>query len=307
MAGNSKTPKVPPHPLVEALNPDPTKPPQQALKLIGLPGASPEQGNTRLWLDAGLTSYADIPDDAILYSKTLPDDAGTVLWVAADASITHGSVSSHETQASFLAGGIAASYLAGAAGAAGVGRGPQLTPPTFPSVCVGCPTHFAPCVSLPICPSEAIAPSHCAPCQTPGCPRVSFPICQTEACPPSQLGPCHSSPLLCRTTLTPPCPTHAPINCQLLSQDLACRPSLACHSVHLVCPAPSTDAVCHQASVQVICPTPTAIGRCPSEVCPSHPPCPSVAIPCQSAEVCPSAFCPSIQCGGQFGGGGQAQ
>jgi hypothetical protein len=321
MAASGKV-KVPTHPLVEALNPDPAKPPQRTVKLLGLPGPAPDAGHTRLWLDEALTAYVDVPNDAILYSKTLPDDAGTVLWVAADAPLTHGSVSSHETQASFLAGAITASHLAGAAGVAG--PSPRLvTGPT------ACPSGCAPCPTLAPCMTEACPPTYPGPCLSHvPCPSVA--PCMTEACPPTHLGPCLSSPWVCRVTNVPPCP--------LLSQACgpptlapACAPSVqvicpppsavgGCgQSVHLICPTPSAVGGCGQ-SVHVICPPPSAVGGCGQSVdliCPT----PSAVGGCgQSTPVfcaiptggtfcpTPSAFgCPSLACGGgQPGGGGLA-
>lgn len=309
MAG--KPPKVGQHPLVEALVPDPGKPPQQALKLFGLPGASPAAGQTRLWLDAGLTSYVDVPDDAILYAKELPDDAGTILWVTVDADLAYGSVSSHAAQAGFLGGAIASAHLGGAVPSQ-AGAGPLPPLPTFPSGCGGCPTQLGgPCQSLPVCPTRA--PSQCAPCFTldAGCltvavcpslaghlcptqPPICPPLTQAAACQPSQLGRCisHFTPCASHGNFCPP--THTG----------------TCPSVHVLCPTPSALQHCPSVaacpSVQVICPTPSAQVLCASDVrlCPTQL-CPSVAVPCVTNEACPTMFCPpeSLACGGGPGGG----
>jgi len=293
MAG--KAPKVGAHPLVEALVPDPGKPPQQALKLLGLPGASPSAGATRLWLDADLTSYVDVPDDAILYAKELPDDAGTILWVSVDANLAYGSVSSHAAQAGFLGGAIASAHLGGAVPSQ-AGAGPMPPMLTGPSFCGGCPTQLGgPCPSLPVCPTQA--PSQCIPCFTTDLQ------CHTVAVCPSLFG--HL------------CPTQPPI-CTPLTQDVRCpsnlRPCLTiagcppthvanCPSVHVICPTPSAQLQCPSVaacpSVQIICPTPTTFLRCPTQLCPS------VTVPCLTNENCPSAFCPpqSLACGGGPGGG----
>ncbi len=280
------------HPLVKALNPDPTKPPTRALKLIGLPGESPSADTTRLWLDADLTSYVDIPNEAILYSSELPDDAGTILWVAADATLTHGSVTSHAAQADFLVGEIATTHLAGAMGGAAPGGQQPLPPVTAPSVCGVCPSRGVPCVSLPLCPSEAMAPSHCGPCATAPGHCVSLPVCPSEAMAPSHCSPCVSVPV-CPSV---PCPSHV----------LPCPPPhtvVGCPSVQVFCPPPHTVVGCP--SVHVLCPTPTAVA-CPSRFVACPPPsrlCPSIAIPCETAQACPSALCPQTQgCGFPPGG-----
>jgi hypothetical protein len=223
------------HPLVQALNPDPAQPPQRSIVLTGLPGPSPAAGETRLWLDAGLTSYVDVPDESILHSQTLPNEGGTVLWVAVDAKLSFGSVTSHATQAEFLAGDVASGRLAGAAAEAAVpSMGIRPTPPwsIWPpcqSHAWPCGTHTWPCpVSLPFCPSEAMAPSHCAPCVSLAahcmtiqlCP--SLPFCASEAMAPSHCAPCVSQPRVC-----PP-------------------PSAPCPSVHTICPTPSAVGRCGQ-------------------------------------------------------------
>jgi hypothetical protein len=301
MAAEDGAPKVGLHPLVQALNPDPAKPPQRAVKLFGLPGASPTAGETRLWLDSELTSYVDIPDDAILYSKELPDDAGTVVWAAVDAKLTYGSVTSHATQADFLSGAITSAHLAGAAAGPGGAAGPVPTPPvTLPSACGVCPSLPGACVSLPFCPSEAMPPSHCLPCPTqPGrCP--SLPFCPSEAMLPTHCVPCPTHPGRCPSlpfcpseAMPPshcfPCQTHPPI-CPPLTQIWVCQPS---------------QLIPCQPSVHVLCPTPTAVFHCPTvQICPSRL-CPSVSVPCQTAQACPSAFCPpqSLGCGGPGGFG----
>jgi hypothetical protein len=317
----SKTPKIQPHPLVEALNPNPADPPRATVKLLGLPGASTSGDHTRLWLDGDLTSYVDIPDEDILHSKTLPDDAGTVLWVAAEAQLSYGSVSSHATQAGFLAGSITATHLAGT-GSAGMTTGPLTTPtvtmfppcpPPFPSATI--------CLSTTIiCPSEFRTPSHCLPCGDPTHPPVSLPFCPTETCPPSRLGPCITHPPACPllSQIVVCQPSHA-FPCHVTQTPL-CQPTIGpCPSVVVICPTPTvhvsqgpqctpTHGDCP--SVNVICPTPTALNRCPSSSCPSHL-CVSTVVPCPSVvEVCPSrASCPpqSAACGGFGGGFGSAE
>jgi hypothetical protein len=307
--GNSKAGKVEHHPLVQALNPKPEEPPKQTVKLLGLPGASTSADHTRLWLDGELTSYVDVPDAAILHSKTLPDEAGTVLWVAADAQLSHGSVGSHAAQAGFLSGSIAGAHLAGAT-ATGAGGTPPIaqTPPVtlFPP----CHTIFPPCpphTIFPPCPPHTIFP----PCVHN---YPSLPFCRTETCPPSHLGPCYSQlpgchllseirvcwpshAMPCHVTVTPPCPT----------QPVVCTPShvIPCNVTHAP-PCPVTHTAPCQ-SVQLICPTPTAVLHCQSFSCPTRV-CPSTATPCQTGEACPTALCPpqSIACGGPGGGFGQA-
>src|SRR5215203_1817573 len=110
---------IPHHPLVEALAADPSKPPEKATKLLGFPGPAAEAKATRLWLDADLTTYVDVPDEAIVHSQTLESDQGTILWVEPDATLTYSSTQSQEVQAEFLGGSIAEGSLGGAPPAPG--------------------------------------------------------------------------------------------------------------------------------------------------------------------------------------------
>lgn len=109
---------VPYHPLVEALASDPTQPPKPATSLFGFPGPAAAAKSTRLWLDLGLTSYVDVPDDAILHSRTLDDEEGTILWVDPAATLSYSTPPQQQVQADFLAGSIAQRNLAGAPAAA---------------------------------------------------------------------------------------------------------------------------------------------------------------------------------------------
>lgn len=179
--------KITPHPLVQALVPDPKQPPQPTVKLVGLPGTSPDASSTRLWLDHDLSSYVDVPSGSVLYNKTLPEDGGSVLWVAADAKLNYGSVGSHTAQGSYLGGSIVQQNLAGAAGygASTYTPAPYQTPYGTPSVHTICPT-----------PTATFAPCH---------------VTHTPPCPPP--GAVVSIPIICFPTHEPPCvlpPTHMP-------------------------------------------------------------------------------------------------
>jgi hypothetical protein len=278
-------PKIEPHPLVEALVPDAGKPPERTTKMHGYPGASPSAGATRLWLDLDLTSYADVPDEAILYSRTLPDDEGTLLWVRADAPISYGSVSSHEAQAEFLAGGITATHLGAAAGG-GMGF------PALPTL-LGCPPP-----TLLSCPPPTLFP--CGYTVFPGCPpppTLSHTL--LPCCPPPTLYPvqCPTHTIACKPSVLIRCPstlTICPTQTALchVTTTVACKPSvvLLCPSQQLICP--TSPAICN-VSIQ-----------CPSLIdCPTRFGCPSVAVPCETTPGCPlpTAGCPY---GGDPGGGG---
>jgi hypothetical protein len=107
-------PSVPHHPLPAALASDSSRAPKKATRLFGYPGLAANAKSTRLWLDTDLTSYVDVPDDAILHSQTLENDEGTILWVDLAATLTHVTPRAQEVQAEFLGGAIAEGNLAGA-------------------------------------------------------------------------------------------------------------------------------------------------------------------------------------------------
>ncbi len=195
---------IPHHPLVEALASDPSKPPEKATRLFGLPGPAAEAGSTRLWLDHDLTSYVDVPDEAIVHSQTLDNDQGTHLWVEPDAKLTFSTTQSQEVQADFLGGSIAERNLSTSA------RRPRLDIPWDEGLkftiwsynwreCVP-ETVDPPCrvsVNLP-CPSRQL------PCQTPDWPCTSRGIiCETPAFP------CHTEPPRCPEQSNLRCPTPA--------------------------------------------------------------------------------------------------
>jgi hypothetical protein len=189
---------VPNHPLVEALASDPSKPPGRATKLFGLPGPATDADSTRLWLDDGLTTYVDVPSDAILHSQTLENDRGTVLWVDSTATLTYSSTRSQEVQADFLGGKIAERNLAASAPPPGSiamaalsRRGPlSIVDP--------------PCLA-PITLDQQECPSFLIDCTTPvlPCPVLTVDL----TCPIS------TDPSVCRETIDVPCPSTPRAGC----------------------------------------------------------------------------------------------
>jgi hypothetical protein len=253
-----------PHPLVAALQPDPKKPPTRTVKLFGFPGKAADAATTRLWLDADLVNYVDIPTSAVHYSTTLPDDGGSILWVALDAQLAYGSMGGSGASADFLSGSIASQQFGGLPPG-----GPTPVPPTVLGPCpsLPCPTqllvcHTIRCPSLPThCPSTTlvcasiICPTRPAVCQTlPGnCPSI-------YQCPSHQII-CHTHPAVCQSIV------------------------LTCGSHNLLCP--SSPVVCQH-----------SVLACPTKFCPSTD-VPCLSAPCPTA-ACPSIACGGP---GGFGGG----
>ncbi len=122
-------------PLVAALVPDPAKLPVNAAVLRGFVGKSLTEGSWRLYLDAELTEYVEIPEAKILYAREFPDGGGTAVWVPGTLTLDRVRVAATQIQAEFLSGAITAGGLR-AAVQAQVPRGAI----TWPSAFVTCRT-----------------------------------------------------------------------------------------------------------------------------------------------------------------------
>jgi len=113
---------------------DPQNPPELQL-LAGFPGASSEEGHTRLYLEPLLSDYVEIPDDAILHVQHLPPEisplGGAYLWVRRDAQVIHGKAGGERSKAGFLEGRIAQAY--GAVPSSPPFCPPSSQPPQCPS------------------------------------------------------------------------------------------------------------------------------------------------------------------------------
>ena len=244
------TPPIEPHPLVEALIPDPAKPRTRTVRLAGFPGRSPEPDATRLWLDLDFTQYVDVPNEAIRHSRTLDEDSGTMVWVDASATLRWGVAQSVEVQADFLGGSItdahlgqsgaqAAAAAAGMAGAQGPGAASvdvnicaQPIPPSIacPSIGLVCQTRVSCFVTCRItCFQTCFRTCH-ATCFGPTCFVTCFQTCFRtchatcfgptcfvtcfQSCNPTCFGPtCFG--VTCFVTCSPACRiTQDPLLCQ---------------------------------------------------------------------------------------------
>src|SRR3954470_9323387 len=95
------------------------KNPPETRMLTGWFGDSGEDGYRRLYTDPELSSYIDIPDDAILYSEPVRDaqPSGCVMvWIKRDSALKQGG-SAASRAARFLQGQVQQDFAsAGAAG-----------------------------------------------------------------------------------------------------------------------------------------------------------------------------------------------
>ncbi len=312
---------------------DPKNPPE-TLMLSGFIGASSEENHSRLYFDAGLGSYVEIPNDAILHTEPAGDEGlgASYVWIKRDAVLIHGPAGSQRPKGTFLEGAIMQQHL----GAAAAGAGAQLAAGGNPR------SDFVACQSW-ICPP------------TPNCPRSDFVACNSWICPPTPHAHCPPSlPLLCMTvhctvppqcphlsvpphcpTVAPICPPHtAPPPCPLLSappncptvggcqsiacQSAACQPGGGQQAVGLEAAAAPVSAICVTAiacnvTMPQICGIvpPSLAGPClthqphcvtnfipcPTPQCPTHwHPCPTHQIHCPSVVM----ICPTVACQAQL-------
>jgi hypothetical protein len=260
---------------------DPKQPPD-TLVLTGYLGTSSEEGHTRLYFDKSLSSYVEIPNDAILHTQDIVADqgglGGTYVWIKRDAELIYGPAGSQRPRGKFLEGPIMQAHLQGAA-VGGAGALPQTalcepTPLCGHSVHVPCQTW----ICTPVCP-----PTPHAPCQSWICPPTSH-------CPPTPHVPCQT--WICPVTPPPQCPVQTPpltihactaaAPCPLPSQAVACptiagcpHPSIACQQAPAGGVAPFAAAPAQAAPpTWVWCPTHAPL-LCPHTVnigCPTHAP-----------------------------------
>ena len=149
MADPVKPPKIEHHPLIAALGVDASGIPERTARLVGYPGPSAADDTVRLWLGLDFSSYVDIPNSAIRFSKSLPEDWGTVIWVSADTVLNYTSVTSRSVQADFLNGAITSAHLALAA--AVPGNESPLTPAAALSTVCSVPVSCCACTGLVKC------------------------------------------------------------------------------------------------------------------------------------------------------------
>ena len=313
------TPKTSGADFVRSIVTDPANVPD-VMRLQGYAGASSEAGHERLYLNADLSAYVEIPKDAVVHRApaSVGDPLGAeMLWVRQDAALKHKAAPAANALAHYFAGAIQAGQ-AGAADAQPVNMGISAictvaTPcghsPAFacghPTLVCHTPGHGCPPPPTPACPTH---PSVC--CGSPffvcghtpghGCPPPPTPACHTPAhgCP---ITPVHGCPI----TPAHGCPTPActiPPGCAVLTIPPHCpAPSVVC-----LTPACTHPPQCLPPSPLVVCTLPSPLVVCtvhtPPVVCFHTPACPIASFP-----ACPpvSLGCPinSLACGPGFPGG----
>lgn len=294
---------------------DAQQPPDTAV-LTGYLGSSSEPGHTRLYFDLQLSSFVEIPDDAILHVEETSSEgaplAASYVWIRRDATLVHGRPGPERVRAKFLEGPIAQMAGGMAGGMAGVN-------PPVPTVTIGTPCNAtvlqAQCQSVypchtPLCtvqppcmtPGHPVCPTHlctslpqCNPTPFQLCLTPGHPFCPTQLCThPPQCLPTPFQP--CQTPGHPFCPTllvactHPP-HC-LPTPGPVCYPTHVCTALAACvtfgghnCPPPQTPFCPVQSA---FCPVQTAVCPVQTLACPIQ----TLACPIQSAACPQTAGCP---------------
>lgn len=246
-------------PFIQAVAGDGTSPPDVRV-LSGWLGASGEEGFVRLYLDSSLSTYVDIPKDAILYSEEIPSShpAGQrTVWVKSDAELKEGG-SAITRAAKFLFGQVQQDFLGG--GAQPAPGGEASAPGARPEAAAAAQPQA---LATPLCLTYR-----------PGCERTGI----TGDCQ-SNLQPC-----ITQTEMPPRC-GFTRIPCSAID---ACPTRLCPQQYGQQQFGAPVTALCPRTN---LCPRPTLI-RCQQS---QFIQCQQTAIGCATAGACPSAVdaCPS--------------
>jgi len=250
-------PKVPHDAFVDKIVGDPKQPPDTLL-LSGYVGNSSEEGHTRFYFDPQLSSYVEIPDDAILHRQEMTGSplGGSHVWIKRDATLIHGPIGPNRRKAAFLEGPLTA-----AAGQNFATLPAALCSPTTPAICT---------LALPQCGAGTDVGPVCGQVTKIG------PACH----PTTPLAGCH--------------PTTPALGCHPTTPAMGCHPTTPLTGCHPTTPAMG----CHPTTPAVGCPPHTQVTTCPTHVgphCPitqASPACfPTEVGPCAPTHVSP--HCPT--------------
>jgi hypothetical protein len=214
------------------------KSPPETRTLTGWLGDAAEEGDRRLYTNADLSCYIDIPADAILHVEPIRDSQppdGVCVWVRRDAALKCGG-SAASRAAQFLQGEVQQDFASGGfANLRMATQGPIIPINTQLSSC-NVSEVAGTCPSLKECqtkPPTAIAPCtqfghHCpTPATTctqigPHCPTSCGADCQSQQVNCTQMGEiCLTHPVEC-TQSGPKCPTLFPEGCPVSQPGPAC-------------------------------------------------------------------------------------
>ena len=276
--------------------PDPANP-RPLLRITGYRGASSEAGHVRLYLDAEISSYIDIPEADVVYQLATPaetDPLGAVtLWVKRDAKLSFKTTNQGGAQAMY-------GYPGAQAGAQTITPGvtPGTQTFTFPPSPI--PPFCTPPSPIPVHCTVSPIPVHCTVSPIPWhCPSPIPVHCTVSPipihCTVSPLPAFCVSPIPLHCTVTPATPV-SPL-CTPVSPETPVSP-VSPATTPATTPAPFAGAAAFGAAPQA------AFGAAPQAFTQTHftipfsPLCHSIFVVCLPTPLpwqCPSphpVFCP---------------
>jgi hypothetical protein len=290
---------------------DPKQVPDTLL-LSGYLGTSSEDKYTRLYFDAQLSNFADIPNDACLHTQDYPDDplGRSYVWIKKDAILIHGRAG---TKAKFLEGPIVNEYANVAGVAQGTGttnnsifycnetyqdfvcgttkRGLLCTIVQQPTLEQWCVTQHRPyCTPVtPRCPTYSDGPAVCPTkiCEVQGIAQqqaqpmgFTFPLQNCNTVPYPLCNPTFHSPY-CHTLVGPRCITYnSPLCNYTISGAICPTHTPGCYpSVKQYCFTHNSPFCNIKTASDPICHEALTVIDCPQQTvfCPSVGACPSIA------------------------------
>jgi hypothetical protein len=185
--------RLPQHPYVERLKPDPAQPAKRVVELVGLPGNSDRPGYQRLYLTTTLNYYAEFLTSDMVYSEAVSADhspfhnqEATRVSVSRDATIHYIWARSPQPIDEFDLDVRLGAPAGGAAAAALPVTPPDgcQTPPVHTCqpcgpTAVTCPTHCNQNTCAATCPATCAAHATCAGHGTCG-PTACVQTCNTQ-------------------------------------------------------------------------------------------------------------------------------
>jgi hypothetical protein len=281
--------EIPIHPLVTRLLGESGEP-QDLVTLVGYIGPSKKAGHVRLYTGLDFQTYYEIPREGVALAEAVDredENSPTRLMIQADATVDLVQTSKQSGPASYLAGAIAGTYLAGAAAAQITAVHPIPTKYTICRCLITVPTQCV-CTFPPFCPGipggqvgeeAAAAYQYRSVNYTCPCFATRWPLCPL---PEAQVGPAvgaappPTSPVICRFTTPIACVWTHVWQCHIT---VVCTVPPQCirYTVPPYCPIHTAVACtippqCIRYTVPPYCPIHTAVG-CPpiTLACPEGP------------------------------------
>lgn len=257
--------RLPQHPYVERLKPDPSQPAKRIINLVGLPGDSDRPGYQRLYLTTALDYYAEFQISDMVHAETVPADRSSLpghettrVSIARDATIHY--IWAHRPQPTDE---FDLDIRLGAGGAAPLAPGL----PTRVATCFPDGTACGTCDGT--CDPTCFRQHTCHTCQTcfTQCNQATCHTCQTQCNQATCAATCQTCQTQCNQATCATCQT-----CQTQCNQATCN---TCQTCLTQCNQ-ATCHTCHTRCGQATCITCATCGDTCHHTCATciHPHCP---------------------------------